>query len=165
MNAYSTNARCVKSDCWFVVLTLFLIFACVGCNLKSDAVLKKRFDTHLSDFALLATMSTLDRNVARLQVESVRPTNEISMSEERWQEYQRLFHKLDITQGMEHPYNNPSVALFYAECRGSAISRDCKGYAYSSENLTPIKDSLDKLAPGISFKPLSQNWYLFRDGG
>jgi hypothetical protein len=109
-------------------------------------------------------MSMLDRNVGRLQVEASRP-KEINIPEERWQEYQRLFHNLGITQGMEHFYNRPRAVFFYAECEGSAISRDCKGYAYSEELLTPIRDSLDRLAPGIAFKPLSQNWYLFRDGG
>jgi len=160
MNESSTNTRPPR----FALLTLFLVVACVGCNLKSDTKLKNVFEANTSDFIRLATMSMLDRNVARLPVGAVRP-NEINISAERWQEYQRLFHNLGITQGMEHLYDRPGVVLFYTECQGTAITRDCKGYAYSEESLTPIRDNLDSLAPGIAFKPLTQNWYLFRDGG
>jgi hypothetical protein len=164
MNESLTNTRPPRSALLVFKLTLFLFVACVGCNLKSDTQLKNVFDAHTSDFVRLATMSMLDRNVGRLQVKAVRP-NEINIPEKRWQEYQKLFHNLGITQGMEHPYDRPGVVFFYTECQGSAITRDCKGYAYSEESLTPVRNSLDSLAPGIAFKPLSQNWYLFRDGG
>jgi hypothetical protein len=140
--------------------------------LEPDAKLNGIFDKNIDDFKRLAIMAEQDRHVVRidfnftaLDTDSSWPRKDLGFSERRWEEYRILFRKLGITSGIERQNNTPPMLLFYAECQGSAISRDCKGYAYSEKSLKPIKDNLNRLAPGIAFKPLSQNWYLFRDGG
>jgi len=93
------------------------------------------------------------------------PRQDSGFSQQRWEQYQSLFRKLQLKDGIGRRDDFESALFLYAECQGSAIDRDCKGYAYSEASLTPIKSSLDDLAPGVAFEPLAQNWYLFRDGG
>ena len=157
---------------WLLALNVFLLFLCSGCNLESDGKLKDVFDKNIDDFKRLATMSEQDRHVVRidfdftaLDTDSSWPRKDLGFSKQRWEEYRILFRKLGITSGIGRQNDAPPIVFFYAQCEGSAISRDCKGYAYSEKPMKPTKDSLNRLAPGIAFKPLSQNWYLFRDGG
>lgn len=155
-----------------LALNVFLLVLCSGCNLESDGKLKDVFEKNINDFKRLAIMSEQDRRVVRidfdftaLDTNSSWPRKDLGFSQQRWEEYRILFRKLGITSGIERQNNDPPIVFFYAQCEGSAISRDCKGYAYSEKQLKPTKASLNRLAPGIAFKPLSQNWYLFRDGG
>jgi hypothetical protein len=132
--------------------------------LESDAKLTSSFDKNSGDFSQLVIMSNLDNNAEGIGLVSTQPRAP-GISEQRWEEYQRLFNKLGIRDGIGHRPDFPSVVFLYAECRGSAITRDCKGYAYSEKPPEPIVDNLNKLTPGVVFKLLSHNWYLFRDGG
>ena len=147
-------------------------FMTVGCNRKSDARLQDTFDNHRDDFTRLAMMSHQDRHVVRidfnftaLDTDSSWSRSDLGFSEQRWDEYRMLFRKLKIAYGIDRRDDFPGVVFFWADCDGSAISRDCKGYAYSQGSLKPTVGDLDGLAPGVAFKALSPNWYLFRDGG
>lgn len=166
------STRLVAFCRWPLALIIFSLFLSGGCDLEPDAKLMEVFDKNISDFRRLAIMSEQDRHVVRidfnftaLDTDSSWPRKDLGFSEQRWEEYRTLFRKLGITSGLERQNDGTSILFFYARCEGSAVSRDCKGYAYSERPLKPIKDNLNKLAPGLAFRPLSPNWYLFRDGG
>ena len=149
-----------------------LLLALCGCGLVSDAKLKEVFGKNKDEFSTLLRMANEDRRVVRIDFRSTAlegdsswPRKDIGFSEQRWDEYRSLFRELGITSGIERRSDFPSAVFFYAECAGSAVDRDCKGYAYSEKPLTPVKGNLDDLAPGVAFAHLGQNWYLFRDGG
>jgi hypothetical protein len=148
-----------------------LLFICTGCDLESDAKLKDIFEKNTADFKQLADMSEQDHHIQRIDfshttLDTGAPwsQNVQGFSEQRWEEYRKLFRKLGLQAGIGRTDTVPPVVFFYAQCEGTAITRDCKGYAYSEKALTPTKDSLDTLRPGIVFMPLIKNWYLFRDG-
>jgi hypothetical protein len=152
---------------WSLCLALGALTT-LGCNRRSDTKLQEMFDNHRDDFTRLAMMSEQDRHIVRIAFKTNDPdpdSSEPGLSEQRWEQYRVLFRKLEIADGIERRRDFPGVVFFWADCNGSAISRDCKGYAYSEGSPAPILGDLNKLAPGVAFKPLSRNWYLFRDGG
>jgi hypothetical protein len=149
-----------------------VLICLVGCNSESDAKLVDAFERNKSDFERLAKMAEQDRQLARIEFKYTLPVRSSSsalgptgLPRQRWDEYRQLFSKLGIKYGVDRREDFPSVVFLWADCDGSAISRDCKGYAYSERELGPIKDNLNDLAPGVFFRSISKNWYLFRDGG
>lgn len=154
-----------------LVLLGVVTICLIGCNRESDAKLVDIFERNKSDFQRLAIMAEQDRHLARIESTYTLPVRSSSalgatgLSQQRWDEYRQLFSKLGIKYGVDRREDFPSVVFLWADCDGSAISRDCKGYAYSERALSPIKDNLNDLAPGVFFRSLSKNWYLFRDGG
>jgi hypothetical protein len=153
-------------------LASLLLLICTGCNLESDAKLNAIFNGNRDDFKKLVVMSEQDRhfqridfNLTTLDTGTPWSPNAQGFSEQRWEEYRMLFRKLGLTAGIGRQNSLPPVLFFYAKCDGTAITHVCKGYAYSEKALTPTKDSLDRLTPGVVFKPLIKNWYLFLDGG
>lgn len=165
MKRYAASAKNVfwglfSSLCLIVFFFLFLD----GCNLQSDAKLKDVFNGNPDDFRRLAVMSDQDSDLKRVSLSSPRP-RDIAVPDNRWKEYQVLFQKLGIKEGLVRRDDFPTVVFFRAECNGSAITHDCKGYAYSKEPLKPIQDNLDAPPAKVAFRPLSHNWYLFRDDG
>jgi hypothetical protein len=168
----SQNRMQLILDRWICVLVVFGSLLLIGCNLASDAKLKKVFEGNRDDFDKLLNMSKQDTRVVRIRFDSTAldnddswPRKDVGFSEQRWDEYRLFFRKLGMKEGIGHRNDVPSALFLYAECTGSAIDRDCKGYVYSEMPLTPVKNNLDRLAPGLAFEPLSRNWYLFRDGG
>ena len=172
MNDLNATMEHLPSSRHLLCCAFLLLFACSGCNLESDAKLKDIFDKNSGDFRQLESMSEqdhhfqrIDFNLAMLDTGFPWSGNVQGFSEQRWEEYRKLFRKLGLKAGIERQKGVPTIVFFYAQCEGTAITHDCKGYAYSENTLTPTKDSLDSLSPGVSFKPLLKNWYLFRDGG
>jgi hypothetical protein len=159
-------------DQWVGILAVVSCLLLVGCNLASDAKLKRAFDENRDDFDKLLNMSRQDVHVTQIGFVTTAlvnddswPRKDVGLSETRWDEYRRLFRKLGIKEGISHRNDLPSAVFLAADCTGSAVDIDCKGYVYSEMPLRPVKYNLDELAPGLFFKPLSGNWYLFRDGG
>lgn len=166
------NRRQLVLAPWAGVLCVVGCVLLIGCNLSSDAKLTKVFDGNRNDFDKLLNMSRQDYRIVRIRFDTTAlynddswPRKDVGLSEQRWDEYRQLFRKLGIEEGLAHRNDLPSAVFLYAECTGSAVDMDCKGYVYSEMPLRPIKYNLDELAPGVFFKPLSGNWYLFRDGG
>lgn len=144
----------------FVALTLFM----TACNVVSDRQLRGVFDTNREDFGQLIQLAEADRSIASIPALDKEPAD-ISMPTERWRRYQELFEKLGIRCGLTRRAAAPNAVFFCAECQGSAISRDCKGYVYVERAPTSLNRDLDGPAPGLHFEPLNGSWYLFRDGG
>ncbi len=143
------------------------LFFSLGCNLVSDAELKQAFFAHQGEFNELAQMAKTDLVENELVGAEVGPpgVHGVPGQGQRRQRYQFLLHELGVRFGMVRSRNSQSALFFLAQCEGSAISRDCKGWVYSEKPLAPKIDSVDDLAPGVRFVPLSDGWYLFRDGG
>jgi hypothetical protein len=151
-NNVSVKAKRVAFGPCLLVLTIFSFFPCGGCNLESDARLKSSFDKNSADFSQLVIMSNLDNSAEGIGLVSTLPKAS-GISEQRWEEYQRLFYKLGIRDGIGHRPDFPSVVFLYVECQGSAITRDCKGYAYSEKPPKPIVNNLNKLALALPLNP------------
>ena len=132
---------------WYTSMALFLLFLLsplMGCDrLPSDTSLKRTFELHQMQFEMLAEISRSNDTVQQSHLQS-------------------LFHDLGI-QGRYLREDFPSTLFFYVECRGTAITHDCKGYAYSPERLLSLQKSVDGAPPKIAFVSLTGNWYLFRD--
>jgi hypothetical protein len=134
--------------------------------------MKDIFDKNTDDFRRLLAMSEQDRDFQRIDFKFTTLDNGAAwtpgvggFSEERWEQYRNLFRKLNLKAGIGRQSGATPTVFFYAQCDGTAITQECKGYAYSEGSLEPTKDNLNRVYPGVVFKPLVKNWYLFRDGG
>lgn len=164
MGQPSASAKTAVSKLFFCGLVMFCFLFLDGCNLRSDAKLKVVFDENRNDFGRLAVMSEQDPGLKSISL-GLPPPRDVAVPDIRLQEYRVLFRKLGLKEGLVRRDDFPAVVFFRAECQGSAITHDCKGYAYSKEPLTPIQDNLDAPPARVAFKPLADNWYLFRDDG
>ena len=87
------------------------------------------------------------------------------ISEERLNEYRRLFKELKMDAGV-HRDRNGAVRLV-ASSAGVFISNSEKSYVYSNTELSPLVDSLDRVAQNDHgdqspvYKKLYGNWYLY----
>lgn len=141
-------------------------------RVESDVRLSRLLDENASDFNQILEMLSQDRHIQRIDFDFVTldtgafwKQGDPDFSQKRWEEYRVLFRKIGLQNGIGRQNGDSPVVFFYAMCRGSAITRDCKGYAYSEKALLPTKNDLDHEAPGVTYKRLSDGWYLFRDGG
>jgi hypothetical protein len=162
--AFSDTKRGVA----FVATFFLLTFVC-GCNRDvPDAALRQTFFSNRDDFEKLVRMSEQDRCVVRIASDfTIMDTDSglrmnMGLPQNRWEQYRVLFRKLGITDGLSRSKDFPDAVLFYAQCEGSAVDADCKGFAYSAKPLLPIENSLDKPRPGTVFALMSPNWYLLR---
>ena len=146
------------------IVAISLLMACVlpltACDRVSDTTLKQEFNAKRDQLSRLVRMSSEDRQMARISADD--PSS--ALSTQRLNQYRALFKEAGIEGGLERRDDFPSAIFFYVDCSGSAVDRDCKGFAYSEKPLAPLKNKLN-LAPGVAFERVSGNWYLFRDGG
>lgn len=164
----SNRKRCARAcgGCRAVCLLVALLAVMLsqGCTVISDSQLKDNFERNRTEFVRLAGMIGDDHSLQSVGFNAARPSGS-DISQQRWDEYQALLQHLDLKCGVSHRSDFRGATFFCAECQGSAISRDCKGYVYSTAPLQPTDADLDRLAPGVHFEPLSGPWYIFRDGG
>jgi hypothetical protein len=147
----------------FGKLSVILIFVvCGACNLQPDMELNKFFDRNRRDFETLLAAVDADGDAIALTSNT---SSSSTVAARHLRKCQPLLEKLGVSCGVGRRADFPSAVFFCVECQGYALARDYKGYAHSLKSLSPTEDSLDSLAPGVHFKPFSQHWYLFRDGG
>jgi len=151
-----------RAMCKATTTAIVLLLGCLtqlGCDNKvSDPTLKRMFSAKRDQLTRLVQMANEDRHITRIDFgysSSTLPT-------QRWNEYRSLFKEAGIKSGIERSEDFPSVIFFWVDCSGSALDMDCKGLAHSETPLSPLKNKLD-YAPGISFEPVSGEWYLFRE--
>jgi hypothetical protein len=140
-------------------------------SMPTDARLEQVFSDNESDFKRLVHMAYVDEHVIRIapgftwlenDVNWPRASSEIGFSEERWNEYRRLFEKLNLDNGLAR-YTD-SVYLF-ASSSGQVTGGIGKGYVYSMAQQHPQYDSLDNLKLSSvngnrAFKKIRDDWYL-----
>jgi hypothetical protein len=152
-----------------------------GCGLgfdkphPSDQALIQNFQSHEADFDLLVRMAQEDSKVVRIAPDFTwldnnarwpRPESEIGFSTQRWNDYRRLFKKLDLSAGILN-YNHDFILLL-ASTQGLVTGGSGKGYAYCVKEPSPIIESLDnfnfkdsKREMNYIYRKLKGTWYLF----
>jgi hypothetical protein len=157
-----------------------------GCNprnpfdiMPSDSNLRERFFQNQPAFAKWVQMSNEDQHVIDIQTNSTFldtdvnwPRENIGFSKERWNEYRRMFHTLDIDSGLTRRTDYPPTVFINAYGSGGVLGGSAKGYVYSEKPLSPLVDSLDVMprelyrkngGHAIVFRPLAPNWYMYRE--
>jgi hypothetical protein len=158
-----------------------LLSLVIGCSLAfdtphpSDDSLIQNFQNHEADFELLVRMAKEDSHVVRIASDFTwtdtnaawpRPESELGFSAERWDEYRRLFKKLELKAGILN--YQPDLVLLTASTQGLLTGGSGKGYAYSLKEPSPIVESLDNVSfkgseksMNFAYWKLKGNWYLF----
>jgi hypothetical protein len=141
----------------------------------SDQYLERVFAANQPEFEKLISMANEDSHVVRIASDFTwldtsaawpRPESELGFSNQRWDEYRRLFSKLGLTSGLVN--DAPGFVLFFASSKGLVTGGSTKGYAYCATEPKFIVDSLDHPSfkdSSILYKKLKGNWYLFYQVG
>lgn len=176
----------IKNIQWLrCFVSLILIASCIelwSCDLfwgtPSDGGLQKEFFQHEAEFDKIAQMSNQDWHVVRitsgftwLDTDAGWPRKDIGFSQQRWDEYKRLFRKLGLGGGLSRRRDYPN-SVFLNVVGSGVLGGTDKGYAYSPQPLSPILQSLDDPLPAhlfdshghaIAFRLLTRNWYIYRE--
>lgn len=148
-------------------------------RMPSDKGLIDKFLRNRSDFVNLIEMCAQDPHVVvitssytRLDTDASWPRSNIGFSEQRWNEYRRLFRKLGIEAGISRHPDYPDAIFVNVYGAGGAVGGGSfKGYVYSQSRLHPTADTLDKMPSkqyendghAIVVKYLEKDWYLYRE--
>jgi hypothetical protein len=163
-----------------IPLLLFLIAGCsLACDTAhpSDDSLIQNFQSHEADFDQLIRMAAEGSKVVRIASDFTwteksaawpRPESELGFSKERWDEYRRLFKKLDLDAGILN--YQPDLVFLVASTQGLLTGGSGKGYVYSLKEPSPIVESLKDVSfegseksMNFAYKKLKGHWYLFYD--
>ena len=164
----------------FLILSLTFLFASCASLLNdaphvSDDWLIKNFQKNEADFDLLAQMAQQDSKMVRIandftwtkdSVAFPRPESELGITNERWEDYKKLFKKLRLSNGIIN--YQPDTILLLATTKGLVTGGSMKGYAYLKEKPEMLVDSLDNYIfpktdkhSAIAYKQINNNWYIF----
>ena len=143
----------------------------------TDAELEKIFHANESDFRLLIEMSNMDSQIVRitqtftgLKTNSAWPRSPtlLGFSDDRWNEYRKLFDKIGSKHGIDR--NDTSIFVIMTSADIGTGGSD-KGYVFTMSQpypMIPLRSSIDSIpikmtsyVPVIVYKKLNDNWYLF----
>src|SRR5438477_9114764 len=88
-----------------------------------DAVLEANFKQHEADLAVLAEMSQVDNKVVRITRDFTwldnnaswpRPESELGFSEERWDQYRKLFKEVGLEGGITREEHGEVVYFIFS---------------------------------------------------
>ncbi len=169
----------LSAFCFATLICLLTLSNCANLQSASakfpdDAKMEDNFRKHESDFKLLINMAEIDSKVVRIGLDFTwldddasypRRESKLGFSNERWNEYRKLFGKLGLRHGLLRYPDSGFVHLIGAS-EGLVTGGKSKGYAYTTENLSPQFDSLDNLNldsvnGNTAYKRIQDNWYLF----
>lgn len=160
---------------WLFVLLLSFATCREDPHHPSDATLEENFRKHRAGFNKLVDMSNADSKLVRIASDFTwlennaawpRPESEIGFSEQRWNEYRQLFNELGLKHGLARREDIPGVLFFDVSATGMVTGGDAKGYAYSTEELSPLVNSLDHIDIEVKslqplYKRIEGDWYLY----
>lgn len=162
-----------------------------------DEVLLKNFQENKADFDLLAQMAEQDSNMVRIADDFTwtnesatypRPESELGISNERWEEYKKIFRKIKLDNGIRNYQSDQGVVydtkaeknisvssgyqfkqvFLYASRQGLVTGGSSKGYAYLKEKPEIVVDSLNDFQFEkseerrlVAYKQITENWYLY----
>jgi len=148
-------------------------------KMPSDSELRRRFFVQESAFAKLADMSNQDTrvtlirsNFTYLATDASWPREDIGFSQDRWNQYRRLFHELSIDGGVTRRTDYPSSVFIDVYASGGVLGSSAKGYVFSKQPLGPVAQSLDAMPEdlykknkghAIVFESLAPDWYIYRE--
>jgi hypothetical protein len=153
------------------ILSLGIIVLATGCSSKhpSDQSLLDNFHSHKDEFNQLLKMFLADKGLGRVAYDFTRPERPetIGVSQDRLQQYRKLFSRLDLSEGIEG-YDEKDLVWFHASAIGLSVTGSGKGYAYLTKPPPLLVDNLDNYwsKDGNSFtafRHIEGNWYLYLD--
>jgi hypothetical protein len=85
-----------------------------------------------------------DGKLGRVAYDFTRPANpaEIGISQQRLEEYRKLFDRLDLSAGIEG-YDEKDLVWFHASTQGLSVTGSGKSYAWLTKPLQLAVDNLD----------------------
>ena len=148
---------------------LLLMWSCEPPSLNT---LAGRFPTQRRDLETIVSMSDHDTELTRID-----PTwlsSETAISQERWDEYRRLFSRNSITQGIERDPETRD-AFFLVKSFGLLNRGTSSGYLYCGpgpkHSFEPCNSSQPQgehpYKPGdmaYSYRRLADRWYAYSEG-
>lgn len=159
-------------------VVVVLALAAASRPFPSDKALRARFFAHRTDFERLVTMANEDNRLTRiasdftwLDNDVAWPRKDVGISEERWNDYRRLFQIVSATKGIAKGAN-PNRIIFPIMSQGLVPAGYEKGLVYSQTPLSPVLRSLDKKPPDelwdgpdhthvLVYKPVEDHWYIY----
>ena len=145
---------------------------------SSDAALTRQFLAHRADFERIVAMANVDTHLTRIAPDFTWldnnvawPREDIGISEQRWDEYKRLFRSVGTSVGIIR-YSKSSRVYIPLVDEGLVPSGAEKGVVYSPTPLSPVLRSLDEKPPDklwdgpdrshvLAYKPIENHWYLY----
>lgn len=164
--------------CGIVSLFLLLMFLTWSCEVPSDAALRDQFQSHRSEFDALAVMSQEDAEGIRItnnfgNLENnwgrARPTSKKGITREKWNEYRRLFRKVELSGLDKDKAGNVYLIAATDFVAGGATKGfvHCVNFGNRDKAFLPCVEQLDRGQAeetgnkGYSYRKLGQNWYIF----
>ena len=148
----------------------------------SDEALARQFDRHRNEFEELASMAKEDSVMSRIAYDFTwrqgsvawpRPEAEWGITEARWDQYRRLFRKVDATAGLSQDQQGNIYFLMHTE--GSVVVGASKGFVYCQTTeaspgvILPCSEQRnfgkrdDGNGNGAEYRRLSDHWYIYSD--
>jgi hypothetical protein len=155
-----------------------IALAAVNHSSASDAAIQASFITHRADLEKLVAMSNQDTHLTRIATDFTWlddnvawPRKDVGISEDRWDDYRKLFRSIGISNGIIR-HSNPTRIFFPVVSEGLVPTGIEKGLVYSQAPLNPILKSLDtkpprKLFDGpdhthvLVYRPIEDHWYIY----
>lgn len=167
-------SRTAMAAALFLALPCALALAATRSPWRSDGALKSHFLRHRADFQKLVAMANEDvhltkiaRDFTWLDDDAGWPRKNVGISEERWNDYRKLFRQVDDAEGIGKNIDPPRI-FFPIVSAGLVPSGYTKGIVYSPELLSPVRTSLDERPPDqfwkgshvLVYKPIEDHWYI-----
>jgi hypothetical protein len=128
---------------WLRPASAMCLLLLTSCGYPKDAELRRVFASHPKEFSRLSEMMRQDGAVAIwVELRKADPPA-ITISSDRWREYQRLCGEV----GVERLSLWRDIFELTVKSRGSVSGGDSKGFVYSKRDLSPILGSLDPPLP------------------
>jgi hypothetical protein len=140
-------------------------------TMPNDQKMISSFYEHQTDFETLVKMSDEDSKVTRIAKDFTWldntvawPRSDIGFTEERWDEYRRLFNNVGSDTGINRSKDGSVYITTYAF--GLVTGGNEKGYVYlpnpPKNTVVSIDDSKSSAQSNIPiYRHISGNWYLF----
>ena len=146
------------------------------CFFHPDIDFKLQFYEHEADFEKLVAMAREDPQMTRiaedftwLDTDVSWPRDNIGISNERWDEYRKLFRKVGAHDGI---VNRPDISqvIFLIVEQGIVPAGQAKGIVYSYKPVIPVLSSLDRRPPWemydskgdiTAYTRITGNWYIY----
>ena len=153
-----------------ILCLVVAIAATLGCGHRSDARLRHQFETARADCDQLRSMFAEDQHLVRIAPDYTMardnaqwPSPDVGLSEQRWNEYRRLFESTGAELGILR--RDSGLVLMMVSAVGWMDSGTYKGYAYLEDPPEQIVSSLDgREDDSWAFVHLTGNWYIGQGG-
>lgn len=161
-----------------VGLVAVLAFAAPRRRLPSDEALRALYFAHRVDLSKLVAMANEDKHLTRIAPDFTWlndnvawPRKDVGISEDRWNDYRRLFQSVGAMKGIAKGAD-PNRIIFPIVSVGLVPAGYEKGLVYSQAPLSPVLKSLDRTPPKelfdgpdhthvLAYEPIEDHWYIY----